>query len=379
MTAGDAPTFRWLHTGHEALTAMLAAIRAARRSIRLEFYIFSAAPPGREFLEALVEARQRQVRVQVLIDAVGSFGLPQSFWKPLLAAGGEFRWFNSIQFARLGYRNHRKILVVDEQTACIGGFNIAPEYNGDGVSWGWRDLGLHITGPPAAELARAADAMFAQACTKLKLAQKLRRARTEIKNPHGRWQLLLSGPGLGHRLLKRAVTRDVAQARSVQIICGYFLPSWSIRRALRRAARAGRKVQLMLAGQSDVPLSRLASHRLYQGLLLAGVEIYEYQPQILHTKLIILDDRVHVGSANLDARSLNINYELLARLDDPALAAEARKIFARDLKHCRRIDPATWKQSRNLCQKLLERWAYFLFARVDPYLARWTGRPKSGD
>ena len=374
MTAGEAPTFRWLRTGHDALDAMLNSIRAARSSIRLEFYIFSADPPGQEFLDALVEARRRQVRVQVLIDAVGSYGLPKSFWKPLVDAGGEFHWFNPIRFSRLGYRNHRKILVVDEQTACIGGFNIAPEYHGDGVTRGWRDLGLQLTGPPAAELARAADDMFAQATTRPKLALKFLRNRTEIKKPHGRWQLLLSGPGPGHRLLKRVLTRDVTQARSVQIICGYFLPSWGIRRALRRSARSGRTVQLILPGQSDVGFSRTASHRLYQSLLQAGVEIYEYQPQILHAKLIILDDLVYVGSANLDARSLNINYELLARLDEPVLAAEAREIFAGDLKHCRRIDPSTWKQSRNLWQKLMERWAFFLFARVDPYLARWTGR-----
>ena len=374
MSASEAPTFRWLPTGQEALAAMLESISAAKKSIRLEFYIFTAASPGREFLDALIAARQRQVTVQVLIDAVGSFGLPQSFWKPLLEAGGEFRWFNPIQFERLSYRNHRKILVVDEQTAFIGGFNIAPEYDGDGVTKGWRDLGLQITGPSAVELARAADAMFKQAGAKLKLIQKLRLARTEIRKPDRTWQLLLSGPGLGHRLLKRAVTRDLAAARSVNIICAYFLPSMSIRRELRRAARTGRRVQLILAGHSDIGLSRLASHRLYASLLKAGVEIYEYQPQILHAKLILLDDVAYVGSANLDARSLNINYELLARLDQPALAAHARDIFADDLKHCRRIDPATWKQSRNLWQKLLERWAYFLFARVDPYLARWTGR-----
>lgn len=376
MSASEAPTFRWLRTGQEALAAMLKSIREARKSIRLEFYIFTAASPGREFLDALVEARQRNVKVQVLIDAVGSFALPQSFWKPLIEAGGEFRWFNPIQFQRLGYRNHRKILVVDEDTAFIGGFNIAPEYDGDGVTKGWRDLGLQITGPSAVELARAADTMFAQADAKLKPGQKFRRARTEIGTPHESWQLLLSGPGLGHRLLKRAVTRDVARARSVKIICGYFLPSWSIRRELRRAARDGRKVQLILAGQSDIALSRLATHRLYTNFLKAGVEIYEYQPQILHAKLILLDDVVYVGSANLDARSLNINYELLARLDQPELAAEAREIFENDLKHCRRIDPSTWRQSRNLWQKLMERWAYFLFARVDPYFARWTGRGK---
>jgi len=134
--------------------------------------------------------------------------------------------------------------------------------------------------------------------------------------------------------------------------------------------RRGGRVQLILAGKSDVLLSQLAARSLYQRLLRAGVEIYEYQPQILHAKLIVVDQVVYVGSANLDARSLHINYELLMRLPDRQLAAEARKIFAADLQHCRSIERVAWRKSRTFWNKLKERWAYFLFARVDTYVAR---------
>ena len=136
------------------------------------------------------------------------------------------------------------------------------------------------------------------------------------------------------------------------------------------AARRGGRVRLILAGKSDIPLAKLATHRLYKMLLKQGVEIYEYQPQILHAKLFIMDAEVYVGSSNLDARSLNINYELLVRITDPPVVKEARAIFAEALTHCRRIDAKTWRGSRSLWTKLLEDWAYFLLARVDPYLAR---------
>jgi cardiolipin synthase len=129
-------------------------------------------------------------------------------------------------------------------------------------------------------------------------------------------------------------------------------------------------VRLILAGKSDVRLMRIATRGLYPSLLRSGVEIYEYEPQILHAKMIIADDAVFVGSANLDARSLSINYEVLARLPNKTVAEEAREIFEGDLKHCRRIAPQGWRTPRGAWQKLTERIAYFILARIDPYIAR---------
>ena len=122
------PNCNWLRTGSDVFPAMLAAIAAARRSVRLETYIYAPGPLGERFREALVRARQTGAKVQVLIDALGSYNLPSDFWKPLLEVGGEMRWFNPLSLNRLGFRNHRKLLVCDETVAFIGGFNIAPEY-----------------------------------------------------------------------------------------------------------------------------------------------------------------------------------------------------------------------------------------------------------
>ena len=362
-------TFRWLKTGEEALTCMLSCIASATRSVRLETYIFHEGPVGIEFRDALTAAAQRGLKVQVMVDSMGSISLADGFWDAFRQAGGEFAWFNPLTLNRWSCRDHRKILVCDGELAFIGGFNIADEYRGDGVTKGWRDLGLEITGGLAQELARSFDTFFVRANIVHKRLQTLMPSKVQVASGQN-WKLLLSGPGLLRGGLKRSLAQDLRSAKTVRIMCAYFLPTWRLRKSLLAVARRGGRVQLILAGKSDVALSQLASRRLYRSFLRAGVEVYEYQPQILHAKLIIIDDVVYAGSANMDVRSLRINYELLARIADSSLAAEAREMFENDLTHCQRIHPLTWKKSRTFWAKLKENWAYFVLARVDPYLAR---------
>src|SRR5579872_2315423 len=146
MDINAEPEFTWLETGEKALAQMLSAIQAARESIRLELYIFEGDSTGQEFRQALIDALQRGARVQVMVDAIGSLYLSDSFWKPLRAAGGEVHWFNPLRLRRPSIRDHRKLLVCDEKLVIIGGFNVAAAYRGDGVKSGWRDLGLEIHG-----------------------------------------------------------------------------------------------------------------------------------------------------------------------------------------------------------------------------------------
>ena len=162
----------------------------------------------------------------------------------------------------------------------------------------------------------------------------------------------------------------LAHAREVRIMVAYFLPTRQLRRDLRRIAPRGGRVQLILPGESDVPLSQLATQSLYRRFLKDGVDIYEYQPQILHAKLMVVDDVVYAGSSNLDPRSLRINYEMMIRFQNRAIAEAAREIFAGDLKHCHRIELEGWRKSRTLWQRLKQRVAYWLLVRIDPKLAR---------
>ena len=376
MPAPTGTTFTLLNRVDDAYAAMLAAIAAATRTVRLETYIFEASPIADAFRDALTHAAQRGLEVQLLIDAWGSPDLHDDYWQNFRAAGGQFRWFNPFNLTRFGIRNHRKLLVCDEATAFIGGFNIAPEYQGDGVTRGWRDLGLRLDGELAEQLGLTFRDLFDRAEFRLLSINRLLKfiqpsaPAAPTASASANSEILLTGPGLHRNPFLAALLRDLAHAREVQITSAYFLPSWRIRRALNKTARRGGRVQLLLAGKSDVRLSQLAARSLYQGLLRAGVEIYEYQPQILHAKTVRLDGTLYVGSANLDTRSLHINYELMIRVQDPNLAATARDNFLRDLTHSRRIDPATWPHSRGLFEKLQERLACFLLARVDPYLAR---------
>jgi cardiolipin synthase len=360
----------WLCSGSDFFNALLAAIDSAERFVCLESYIYATGQPGERFRDGLVRARQRGVRVRVLLDALGSYSLPRSFWEPLNVLGGEVRYFNPLSLNRLGFRNHRKLLVVDQQVGFVGGFNIAPEYEGDGVKCGWCDLGVKIQGPLAVELAASFEAMWSRADSPHKRFIRLRKssAKRTVLAPYE--QLLLSGPGRGPSPIKRAMLRDLAHGSSVQFIVGYFLPTWRFRRHLVDMARRGGKVQLILAAKSDVALSLLASRSLYRRLLGGGVEIYEYQPQILHAKLYIIDEVVYVGSANLDQRSLNINYELMIRFTGSEVAAQAREVFQGALSNCVRVTPESWRASRSLWSRIKQRLAYWVLVRLDPSIAR---------
>jgi cardiolipin synthase len=353
---------------------MLAAIDAAQSSICLETYTFSAGALGERFRDALGRTHRRGVRVRVLIDGLGSVGLATSFWEPLRALGIDVRVFNPVKLNRMSIRNHRKLLVCDERVAFVGGFNIASEYEGNGVTCGWCDVGLKIVGPLAAQLARSFEEMFARAEFRHKRFMRLRRfdAKRSVTWPNE--QILFSGPGRGRSPIKRSLIKDLSHARDVKIVVAYFLPTWRLRRALMNVVQRGGRVQLILAGKSDVLVSQLAGRSLYRRFLKGGVEIYEYQPQILHAKLIIVDDVVFVGSSNLDQRSLQINYELMIRFQNPEIAAQAREVFGKNLENSTQITPELWRKTTSLWRRFKQRWAYFLLVRIDPVIARWQWR-----
>jgi len=371
MAAPKSFPWQWLRAGREIFPAMLEAISAAQNSIRLETYIYSDGKLGRQFLEVLLAAARRGVRVQILVDALGSWLLPDDYFTPLVAAGAEVRRFNPLHLWRFGVRNHRKLLVCDDATIFIGGFNVSDEYDGDGVTRGWCDVGVRMENLAlAGELAASFDELFALSDFRRNPLMRLRafkRKRKPPQNPAG--ELLLSQPGRGASPFQTALYQDLAKAREVRIVSAYFLPTRRVRRDLLRVARRGGRVQLILAGQSDILVSQLAGRSLYRRLMKAGVEVYEYQPQVLHAKLILSDRAVYAGSSNLDIRSLNLNYELMLRLEDEAAVVEAREIFERLLKHSRRIEPDQWRKSQTFWHRWENHWAHFLLTRIDPIVA----------
>lgn len=372
----DTASINWLCAGREIFPRLLTAISVAQRSIQFETYIYSDGKLGRQFLEALIAASRRGVRVQVLVDAIGSWLLPDDFFHPLIATGAEVRRFNPIHPMRFGVRDHRKLLICDESVVFIGGFNLSDEYDGDGVTSGWCDLGVQIQNHPLAiRLSASFAELFALADFRRKSWLQFRaftHRRRMKKLSSG--ELFLTHPGRGASPFQMALYRDLHHARTVQIISPYFLPTRHLRRDLMRVARRGGRVQLILAGKTDVLISQLAARSQYNRLLKAGVEIFEYQPQILHVKLICIDGVVYVGSSNLDVRSLNLNYELMLRLDDKESAAQAQAIVRRLLEQSRKIELRSWLKNQTFWQRWKNHWARFLLTRIDPFVALYQFR-----
>jgi cardiolipin synthase len=358
---------QWLSAGQECFPAMLDAIAGARVSVRLETYIYSDGRLGRLFAEALLSAAHRGVRVSVLVDAFGSWALPENYFDTLIAAGAIVRRFNRLTFWRFAVRDHRKLLVCDERVAFIGGFNISDEYDGDGIASGWCDLGARIENLQlVVALTVSFDELFSFAESRRRPLQRfsLRRHKVlECDDSH------LSRTGLKARSFSKLLHRDLASAVDVRVVSAYFLPTYRLRRALMRVARRGGRVRLILAGRTDVSISQLAAQNLYTRLLKSGVEIYEYEPQVLHAKLISIGPITYVGSANLDIRSLRLNYELIMRFNDKTIASGAGEIFEKILQNSRRIEPEAWKEKQTWWQRWKYRWANFLLTRVDPFVA----------
>ncbi len=364
MSRPNERSFTWLRTGREALAAMLVEIEGARKSIALEMYIWQEGDIGDRFRQALADAAARGVRVRVLVDAFGSLELPANYLQPVVDAGGDCRWFNPIELRRLTYRDHRKLLIVDETIAFVGGYNIGRDYNGDGVTEGWHDLGAIIRGELVGELARAFNAMFGAASF---VHRRLSRFRRSLQNQRVRTadgEMLLLSPGRGRNPAREALVQDMLESKNIDLTTAYLLLPRRMRRALGVASRNGARIRLLLPGKSDVRLAQYAARGQYSYLLRAGIQVYEYQAAVLHTKRYLLDDVVYVGSANLDLRSLNINYELLVRVEDPVVAAEGRTHFLEDLERSRHITREEWSR-RPWWERLAERMAGMILVRMD--------------
>jgi cardiolipin synthase A/B len=363
-----APT-RWLRAGQEIFPAMLAAIGTARESIRLETYICEAGEIGRQFCAALTAAAGRGVRVSVLVDALGSWLLPDDFFAPLTAAGGEVRFFNPLRFSRFGVRDHRKLLVCDDRVAFIGGANIADDYDGDGVTRGWFDLMVRVEDTELARaLAEDFENIFADAGLENLRLRKLRAFR-KIRRAVSATQFFSVRPGRAAGGFQRALQHALLHARAADFIVPYFLPNRRLRKLLGQMVRRGGRVRLILPAHCDVPAARAAGLVYYARLLRAGVEIYEYQPQILHAKIYRVDENVFAGSSNLDVRSFKLNYELMLRFADPATVNGAKEIFEAALKNSRRVELKEFRAAQNFWERWKNRWAHFLLARIDPLIA----------
>jgi phosphatidylserine/phosphatidylglycerophosphate/cardiolipin synthase-like enzyme len=342
--------FELLSQGPVYFPAMLAAIDGARTQVALELYWMESGPVAERFIAALTRAAERGVAVYVLLDAYGSADVEAGDRRRLTAAGVHLAWFNPRRW-RKGWtnlvRDHRKILLVDGETAFVGGMGICAAFDG---ADGWRENMLRIDGPCSADW----WLLFRRNWRRWSAVDITLPAAGVVGDERGR---VVAGGRARHRPISGEAVRDISRARGqVRLATPYFLPPLKLRRALYRARAAGAAVHLLVPARHacDLPAVQAASQQYYARLLRRGVRIFEYTAQTTHEKILLADDRAMLGSCNFDGWGLNWNLEANQSTDSPRLAAAVAATFDADCAAAREVTLATRAQ-RSLIERLRAR------------------------
>ena len=337
----------------ELFNDLHAAIDAAQLHVHVEFFIWKDDAIGRRLTEALTRAAGRGVAVRLLLDAVGCLTLSMSAFAKLRAAGGKVSWFSSANpFSQrwvLHLRNHRKLAVCDGVIAFVGGMNVGLEYTV------WRDLHARVDGPAVTELQGvfADDWFFA---TDERLTD--RRYYPPVA-PDGDADALVLAAGPDQEFSANAIRVTLlaligGAQRRLWISTPYLVPDPAITAALQLSARSGVDTRIIVPRHPDSLYIGHVARSFYEDLLTAGVRVYEYLPGMLHTKALVLDDEWSMfGSANLDIRSLKLNFELNVLVHSARTNAALAAVVGADLRNSERIDPAVFAK-RSVFRKLSE-------------------------
>jgi len=334
--------------GQATFDSICAGIADAKDYVLAQFYMIHDDGLGRRFADSLAERARAGVRVFLLYDEIGSYGLPELYIERLRAAGVRVSGFRTTQGFRnrfqLNFRNHRKIVIVDGVTGWVGGHNVGDEYLGlDPKMTPWRDTHLKLEGPAVIQLQTAAVEDWFWATRELPdLCWEARPAghdnRTAIVIPSAPTQRL-EVAGL------MFVTLINAAQQRVWITAPYFVPDESVMRALKLAALRGADVRILLAGQSDNLLVSLAAFYYVEELRELGIRFYELRPGFLHQKVMLVDDEVGVvGTANFDNRSFRLNFEVTAVVADADFVAEMAMMLEDDFARSEELDPSSLRE-----------------------------------
>ena len=340
--------FEVLTNGDLFYEAELETIRAARTYICMEAYIFQKGEIADRFIEALTDRVRAGVDVRLVLDAVGSFNTWRSTFSELTSAGGHVCWYNTLRWynlARFNNRTHREMLIVDGSTAFVGGAGVADQwYKSRGGKNRWRDTMVKMQGPAVSSLQSMFIENWLESSGELLANCKYYPAKKADGN--GKAMVINSTPSSGRSTRARMLFQIlIATARRrIYITTPYFLPDRGLRQALLESLARGVEIKILVPGKySDHLLTRRASRRLYGSLLRNGAQIYEYQPSMIHAKLIVVDGLWSVvGSTNFDSRSFGINDEVNVAALDEGLAARLEEDFRADLEVSRRITFEEW-------------------------------------
>lgn len=350
--------------GDAFFPAMLEAIGRAQRFVFLEMYLFESGRVATRFIQVLSAARARGVDVRLLLDAFGSLGLARADRRRLRDAGVSVCFYNPLRlrppFRNLA-RDHRKLLVVDGDEAWTGGAGITDEFlNPEDPPRSWRETMVRVRGAVVQDwLALFQQIWLEQSDVPLNWIPV-----PAVAVPDGYRSRVVASRRLTRQEVKRSMLREAGRARDrLWIATAYFVPSWTVRRAIRRAVARGTDVRLLLPGvEADHPGVRYAGRRFYERLLRAGVRIFEYDERFLHMKVALADDWASVGSCNLDHWTLRWNLEANQEVRDAGFAEEVARMLLADFARSREILPDDW-QRRSRLSRFLE-WLTGLADRI---------------
>lgn len=369
---GDSPltannSIKILLNGENKFPEVLEALRQARNHIHLEYYIYEDDEIGKAIEAVLIQKAKEGVTVRFIYDDFGSRSIRRKLVKRLKKNGVKVFPFSRIIFIafanRLNYRNHRKIIVVDGKTAFVGGINVSDRYinnSSDGNKLFWRDTHLRIDGPGVQYLQYLflCDWNFCAKDNVQPDEEYFPREKSFPVNANKVVQIAASGPDSDTPTIMFSLLQAINLAtKEILITTPYFIPGDSMIDSLTIAALSGISVKILVPGISDSWLVNLAAHSYYSDLLQAGAEIYEYKKGFVHAKTMVADGSVAIiGTANMDQRSFDLNFEVNAIVYDRETADELRNIFFEDLKSAERIDVNLWNK-RPWCQLLTEQTA----------------------
>lgn len=356
VLSGNAVTL--LLNGDQIFPAKLQIIQAARRSLSYAEYFYAEGEPAAAIAHALAERCRAGVSVKILFDGVGALSMEQEHRRTVEAAGCEvatFRPIGRLTIRRTNNRNHRRILVADGRIAVTGGSGVSWKWRGDGrQAEHWRDTDVRVEGPVVAQLQAAFAENWREATGEVLGGALWFPPLSETRGGLAAQAVRSSPQSGGYGMASLFLLAVAGARRSIMITNPYFLPDERLGDEILRAARRGVRVRLLVPGVIDHALVREAGRAQFGPLLQAGVEVFEYQPALLHSKTMVVDGAwATVGSTNLDNRSFAMNDELNVAVYDPAFAAELERVFATDVANARRVTYESWAR-RPLTSRLYE-------------------------
>ncbi|HEX6660976.1 MAG TPA: phosphatidylserine/phosphatidylglycerophosphate/cardiolipin synthase family protein [Sphingomicrobium sp.] len=357
-----------LPDGPQRLKVLIDLIDGAVKSIRMLYYIYTADHSGAAVRSALIRALDHGVAVSLLIDGFGSSRTNEGYFRELADKGAAFCRFNPSYGRRYLLRNHQKLTLADGTRILIGGFNIEDSYFGDFSDKAWRDIGLLVEGPAAERVVPYYDALMAWALSRRSRLKTLRAVVRRFSEHKGPLQWQYGGPMQLKSPWALATIHDLSRANDLEMIAAYFAPMGGMLRRIGDVARRGR-ARVVTASKSDNRPTIDAARSTYARLLKRGVEVFEYQPVKLHSKLLVMDDVVHIGSSNFDLRSLYLNMEMMLRVHHPDFAIMMRSYFEHELGSCKEITQESHAQASWL-QRLRWRIGWFLVTSLDYTVTR---------